>query len=167
MPFTPFHIGPALLISGLLGKRINVTAIILGSTVIDIRAAYFLFAGCLPLHGPLHTYLGATIFALIISAGVYSTKGIFQKITDTLDLVQEYSIPVILSSSLIGTFSHVLLDSFLYTDIIPFWPLSSNPFLGLVEGVTMYNACTLAFFLSGGIYLYMYLRKDFSKNLEI
>ncbi len=159
MPFTPFHIGPALLISGLLGKRINFTAIILSSTVIDIRATYCLFAGCLPLHGPLHTYLGATLFALIISAGVYSIKGIFQRITDTFGLFQEYSIPVILSSSLIGTFSHVFLDSFLYTDIIPFWPLNSNPFLALVSSSLVYNACSLSFLIAIGIYLCVYLVK--------
>jgi membrane-bound metal-dependent hydrolase YbcI (DUF457 family) len=165
MPFTPFHVGPALLISGLLGKRINVVAIVLGSTLIDTRAAYCLFTGCLPLHGPWHTYLGATIFALLISAGIYSLREVLHKITDAIGLVQEYSIPVIISSSLIGTFSHVFLDSFLYKDIVPFWPVKSNPLFGLVEGVTVYNVCTVSFLLAGGIYLYRYFSKKFSHQI--
>lgn len=159
MPFTPFHIGPALLVCGSFGKRINIIAIVLGSTLIDIRAAYCLFAGCLPLHGPLHTYLGATIFALLIFAGIYSLKEVLQKITDALGSIQEYSTSMIISSSLIGAYSHVLLDSFLYTDIVPFWPLRTNPFLGLVGSSTIYNACSFAFLIAIGIYFYAYLVK--------
>ncbi|WP_406660404.1 DUF4184 family protein [Methanolobus sp. ZRKC3] len=159
MPFTPFHLGPALFFSGLGGKRVNLAAIVLGSIIIDVRAAYCIFAGCRPLHGPMHTFAAAAIIALLISAALYSQRGILQRITDTLGLKQNYSILTIVSSSLIGTWSHVLLDSFLYNDIVPLCPLNSNPFLGLVGAGTMYSACLLAFFIGIGIYLYMYLKK--------
>ena len=51
-------------------------AILLASTVIDVRATYCFFLNECQLHGPLHTYLGATVFAMAMIIVIYASKTI-------------------------------------------------------------------------------------------
>ncbi|TQD28360.1 hypothetical protein [Methanolobus vulcani] len=120
MPFTPFHLGPAFLLGELFEKKVNLFSILIGSIIIDVRATYCLFAGCRPLHGPLHTFLAATIVGLLIAWLIFSQRKWLQKITNKLRIEQSYSLNSIILGSIIGTWSHVLLDAPLYTDISPF-----------------------------------------------
>ncbi|WP_406670613.1 metal-dependent hydrolase [Methanolobus sp. ZRKC4] len=159
MPFTPFHLGPAFLLGEIFEKKISLISILLGSTVVDLRATYCLFAGCRPLHGPLHTFLGATTVAFLLSLLLFSQRKWLQRITDKLKIEQKYSFMSLLAGSLIGTWSHVFLDSFLYTDIRPLWPLPNNPLLGLVSSGAIYLICLLSFLPATGIYCYKYLKR--------
>ena len=59
----------------------------------------------------------------------------------------------IISASLIGTYSHVLLDSFLYSEMNPFFPLLGNPFLGLLGFGFVYNLCVVLGLVGFFIYL--------------
>jgi len=160
MPFTPFHLGPAFLLGEMFEKRINLISIILGSIIIDVRATYCLFSGCRPLHGPLHTFLNATVIALLLSIFLFSQKEWLQKITDKLRIERTYSFISIAIGTLIGTFSHVLLDSFLYTDTRPLWPFSLNPFLGIAGSGTIYLLCMISFLPAMIIYFHRYLKRD-------
>ena len=159
MPFTPFHLGPAFLLGELFEKKVNLISILLGSIIIDLRAGYCLFAGCRPLHGPLHTFLSATVIAFLLAWLLFSQRNCLQKITDKLKIEQTYSFMSLMTGAVIGTWSHVLLDSFLYTDIQPLWPLTVNPFLGLVDSGAIYVMCTLSFLPATGIYCYKYLKR--------
>jgi membrane-bound metal-dependent hydrolase YbcI (DUF457 family) len=154
MPFTPFHLGPAFLLGELFEKRVNLFSILLGSIIIDLRATYCLFAGCRPLHGPLHTFIGATFIALLIAWLLFSQRLWLQKITDKLRIEQTFSFMPVMTGSIIGTWSHVLLDSFLYTDIRPLWPMTNNPFLGMAGAGTVYLLCLLFVLPATGIYCY-------------
>lgn len=159
MPFTPFHLGPALFIGEVLEKRVNLFSILLGSIIIDVRAAYCLYSGCRPLHGPLHTFLSATLVAFIIAWLLFSQGARLQKVSDRLRIRQTYSFASVLLGSLLGTWSHVLLDSFLYTDIRPLWPLTGNPLLGMTGYGKVYMLCILLFLPAGGIYCYRYRKR--------
>ena len=158
MPFTPFHLGTALFLGEIFEKRINMAAIMLGSIIVDIRATYCFFTGCQPLHGPLHTYLGATLLALLVVIGIYGGRHILEKITLRLRMKQDYSLYSIIAGALIGTWSHVLLDSFLYTDIIPLWPLELNPFYGILSFSLVYSVCIGCFVLGSFIFFYKLYR---------
>lgn len=158
MPFTPFHLGPAFLLGELLGKRVNLFSILLGSIIVDVRATYCLFAGCRPLHGPFHTFLSATLIAFLLAWLLFSQRRWLQKVTDKLRIEQTYSFMSVISGSIIGTWSHVLLDSFLYTDIRPLWPLTANPLLKAVGSETIYLICLLSFLPAMGIYGYRHLK---------
>ncbi|MDW7732614.1 MAG: hypothetical protein SCH66_09335 [Methanolobus sp.] len=160
MPFTPFHLGPAFLLREIFEKRINLISILLGSVIVDVRATYCLFAGCRPLHGPLHTFLNATLIALLLSLFLFSQRERLQKITEKLRIEQTYSFMSIIAGSLIGTWSHVLLDSVLYIDIRPLWPLAANPFLAVTESGTIYLVCMLSFLPAMVIYLQRYLKRQ-------
>lgn len=131
MPFTPFHLGPALLF-GLL-FRLNVPAVLVGSVILDIEALYLLLTGADYLHGFFHSYLGASIVSLAL--------GLLFKKT--------------FLGFLAGTYSHVFLDSFLYPDMQPFWPAKVNPFLGLIGSGSIYGFSLLAFaVVAAGILLF-------------
>lgn len=159
MPFTPFHLGPAFFLGEILEKRVNLISILLGSIIIDVRAAYCLFSGCRPLHGPLHTFFSATLIACMLAWMVFSQRQWLQKVTERLRIMQTYSFTSILMGALIGTWSHILLDSFLYTDIRPRWPLTGNTFLGILEAETVYMLCIFFFLPAIGIYGYRYWKR--------
>jgi hypothetical protein len=156
MPFTLFHLGPALFLGEVFKRQADLISILLGSIIVDVRAAYCLFAGCRPLHGPLHTFLGATLIALLLAWVVFSHRIRLQRVTDRIRIRQAHSFMPVLAGSLIGTWSHVLLDSFLYMDIMPLWPLTSNPLLGMLDPGTVYLMCLLFFLPAAGSYCYRY-----------
>jgi membrane-bound metal-dependent hydrolase YbcI (DUF457 family) len=145
MPLTPFHLGPSLLLGALFEKRINIISILLASILVDTRAFYCFFFGCTgKFHGPLHTLLGTTIIALAVLLIIWNLKKHLKKITDTLKIRNNYSLRSIILGSLIGAWSHIILDSFMHPDIIPFWPIESNFLLGLIANKTNYLICTIA-----------------------
>jgi len=90
LPLTPFHLGPVLLLGLIFSKQINIAAILLASVVIDVRTVYCFLNDC-QLHGPLHTYVGATLFAFSIVLIVYYSKNKLSIISDKLHLEQTYS----------------------------------------------------------------------------
>jgi membrane-bound metal-dependent hydrolase YbcI (DUF457 family) len=165
MPFTPFHLGPAFLLGELFEKKVNLFSILIGSITIDVRATYCLFAGCRPLHGPFHTFLAATIIGLLIAWLIFSQRMWLRKITDKLRIEQSYSLNSIILGSITGTWSHVILDSFLYTDITPLWPLSLNPLLAVAGSGTIYIICVLLF-LSATVIFFQRYRKRNTNTLE-
>jgi membrane-bound metal-dependent hydrolase YbcI (DUF457 family) len=158
IPFTPFHLGPALLLGEVSEKRINMAAIMLGSIIVDVRAAYCLCTGCLPLHGPLHTYLGATLLALPVIIGIHYLGNPLAKLTSRLRLRQDCSLASITTGSIIGTWVHVLLDSFLYTEMSPLWTAGGNPFYGMPGSFSVYLLCIACFIAGGFIYCYKIFR---------
>ncbi|WMW26327.1 hypothetical protein RE474_06340 [Methanolobus sediminis] len=128
----------------------------IGSIIIDVRATYCLFAGCRPLHGPLHTFLAATIVGLLLAWLIYSQRTWLQKVSDILRVEQSYSFNSIIIGSIIGTWSHVILDSPLYTDITPLWPLSANPLLWILSSGTIYALCAVSFLPAIAIFIHRY-----------
>ncbi|WMW21644.1 DUF4184 family protein [Methanolobus mangrovi] len=159
MPFTPFHLGPAFLLGEIFEKRANLFSLLLGSIIVDVRATYCLFTGCRPLHGPFHTFLSAAVVAFLLAWLLFSQRLWLQKLTYKFEIEQTYSFLSMIIGSLIGTWSHVLLDSFLYTDIRPLWPLTPNPLLGLTVSGTVYLLCLLSFLPATGIYCYRYWKR--------
>lgn len=148
MPFTPFHLGPAFLLGMFFIKNIDIFAVLLASVVIDFRAAIYLFLGREPLHGPFHTLIGATALVLLLS---YVLSYIFSRLGKNIEMK-----PIILGS-LIGAWSHVFLDSFLYTDIMPFWPVMSNPLYGAIGSLDIYGLCVLSGIAGLGIFAFNYM----------
>jgi membrane-bound metal-dependent hydrolase YbcI (DUF457 family) len=154
MPFTPYHFGPALFIGILLFPFVDLTTIIIASVILDLEPlAVILFHLSMPLHAFFHTYLGATIVACALSVLIYPFRKYLNGIVSLFGLKQESSMRHIISASLIGTYSHVLLDSFLYSEMNPFFPLLGNPFLGLLGFGFVYNLCVVLGLVGFFIYL--------------
>jgi membrane-bound metal-dependent hydrolase YbcI (DUF457 family) len=55
----------------------------------------------------------------------------------------------------VGGWSHVFLDSFLYTDLSPFWPISfGNPFVGLLSFDAVLLVTIAGFAIGAAIYFW-------------
>ncbi len=142
MPFTPLHLGPALLIGVVLRRRLDVFAILVGSVVLDIEPFLVLCLGLsAPLHGLCHTYLAALLLSPPLSAVLYHLRDLFKPLLHPLGLSQQSSFRSVIISSMIGLFSHVTLDATLYAEMVPFYPFFGNPLLGVVNYTTVYEFC--------------------------
>lgn len=154
MPFTPFHWGPSSWIGLLLFKIFDFPALLVASVVVDIEPFCVLFFNLsYPLHGFFHSLLGGSILAALTAIVLYLLREKIKKIMAVFKLAQSSSFKKILWTSFFGVYFHILLDSFLYTDIRPFHPLESNPFFGLFSPQQIYLFCGLSFLV--GILFYL------------
>ncbi|MFH0713261.1 MAG: DUF4184 family protein [Candidatus Micrarchaeota archaeon] len=147
MPFTPFHWAVALF--GLIFFNVlYLPALIISSVLMDLEPFYYMFFSPPAdgvLHGFFHTYLAVTILALVVAFVLIKFRPAIDKRMARFSASQtRISNNWIIASSLLAAWSHVFLDSFLYTDIKPFWPLTNaNPFLGMLSSSTVYLLCML------------------------
>ncbi|MHA1615201.1 MAG: hypothetical protein ACTSYJ_10175, partial [Candidatus Thorarchaeota archaeon] len=149
-----YHFGPGLLLGVVLLPFVDLSTIIIASVILDLEPLTVLMLQLpLPFHGFFHTYLGATIVACVLSLAIFPFRGYLNKIVSIFGLHQESSFRQIFPASIIGTYSHVLLDSILYAEMNPFFPLIGNPFLGLFQLVFIYNICIFFGIVGFGVYL--------------
>lgn len=155
MPFTPFHFGPSFLLGMLFVSHVNMAAILLASVIIDIEPIYCLTTDSCRLHGILHTYVGATTLSVFVIPAIYFGKKPLQRLSELFGVRQDYSIKSIVIGSLVGALSHVFLDSFLYSELLPFWPIvNSNPFVGLLNSDTVYLITIIGFVAGATVYFW-------------
>jgi len=155
LPFTPFHWGPALFIGLLLFPILDVPSFLISSVAVDIEPFYLMFQGSPYLHGFFHSYLGASIIGVLVALIVYALRNVLYGILAAFRLPQKSSFKKILFTSLFGVYFHVFLDSFLYPDIRPFYPLEANPLYGVIQSRIIYQFCGISFLL--GLLLYVYI----------
>lgn len=168
MPITPFHFGPALAAKAAAPKHVSFLAFAATQVVIDSEVLVYLWYGMWPIHRFFHTYLGATVIAVLtVIIGRPLLGGAIRVWNRAMGSLQrsglriEPRIPVrpALVGALLGSWSHVLLDSMLYTDMEPFAPFSSsNALLGLLAGFKVYLLCVVLGVLGGIVLLIAFVR---------
>jgi len=161
MPFTPFHLGPALFFGLLLFRYINFPTFLIASVIVDIEPFLVLFLGLdYPLHGFFHSFLGGSIVAIALSLVMIRLNDKTQELVSSLKLGQNLSTKSIWLASFSGIYLHILFDSPLYSDIEPFYPLSVNPFYNeaMFIGFSIYAICVLTFFAGFLIYGYRLIK---------
>ena len=142
MPFTPYHFGPGLLLGIALFPFVDLSTLIIASVILDIEPLLVMRLNLpFPVHGILHTYLGATIVAIVLSFALLPMRSHFDKIVSLFGLHQETSFRHILPASFIGTYAHVFLDSVIYYEMSPLFPLIGNPFVGMLPVAVIYDTC--------------------------
>lgn len=175
MPLTPAHIGPAVLIGGLAGRKLNLTVLITSTILIDLEVlALGIKRGMFIHHGLLHTLSGAAIFGLVFGTiffvifqlywkgkdVYYADSKIYRKLKELRNHDWTNSYKCVVASAIIGAYSHIALDWLLYEDI---WIIAiSNAniyrnFTGHFFSATylsVYLFCAVNFVL--GIFLYFY-----------
>jgi hypothetical protein len=135
MPITPFHFGPGLLFKAYAPARISWVAFALANILIDLEpVAWFLLTGD-PAHRQLHSYLGA---AAVASVSVWPGRGLAeswlrwwnrqlsQAQSRWLGTQTRIALPAALAGAALGSFSHVLFDSFMHADMRPLWPWTAG-----------------------------------------
>ncbi len=152
MPFTPFHFGPGAAIKAAIPARFSFLLFCYAQVVTDLESAYYLFYGEYPVHRILHTYAGATL-----TGGACALTGcLLQKcMSRRFGWQPAVAWPAAFATGLIGSYSHVFLDSLMHPDITPFWPLTTaNPMFHVV-GVELLHVLCLAL---GAVGVYWLLR---------
>ena len=67
MPFTPFHMGAALIAKPGLNRNISVITFGIAQIAMDIEPGVGMLTGADVLHGPTHTILGALVIAYLVT----------------------------------------------------------------------------------------------------
>lgn len=143
MPFTPLHMGPGLLIKGLLQTGFSLMVFGWAQIVMDLQPLVAILTGEGKLHGFSHTYGGATLLSVFaaVSGKYLGQLGLYLLKVWAPERVQ-IRWPIALFSAVVGTYSHVLIDSVMHADMEPFFPAwAANPLLGVISIDTLHKVC--------------------------
>ncbi len=158
MPFTPFHLGPALGFGLPLRKYMHAPTFVVANVIVDVEPFLVLFLGLrYPLHGYLHTFFSAFFVGLALGYAMFLLEKILYPLHKILLLEKDQTLNLrsFLVPGVLGTLFHVLLDSPLYSDIRPFYPLTINPLYNPSLTSEVYSFCVWMGIL--GIVFYGYL----------
>jgi len=143
MPFTPFHMGPGIAIKAILQGAFSLMVFGWAQIVMDIQPLVAMITGEGRLHGFTHTYVGATLLALLsaVTGKYLSQVGLYVLGMNSLWQVNiKWWVAAL--SAFIGAYSHVLLDSIMHTDIEPLYPFTSdNQLLGILSVSALHKFC--------------------------
>ncbi|MBQ1784508.1 MAG: hypothetical protein II007_12730 [Gammaproteobacteria bacterium] len=159
MPFTPLHMGPGLLFKALSQGSFSLMVFGWAQILMDIQPLLVMAGGGGQLHGFSHTLIGAS---LIGGAAIISGKYLGQLGLRLLGLGSACPIrwTVAVTSGLLGSYSHVLLDALMHADVELFFPLSdARPLLGLVSYGRLELFCGLTGALGALAYLTVIKRR--------
>jgi hypothetical protein len=134
MPFTPFHLGPAIAVGLPMRKYLHAPTFIVGNLVLDFEPLLVLVFGLrYPLHGYLHTLALALAVGLLLGVVMFKLEGFMSPLYRKVKLETDKPLKVgsFLSAGVFGSVLHVLFDAFLYSEMEPFFPLAVNPLLDL------------------------------------
>ena len=144
MPFTPFHIGLCLpvVLGDVKYKRIDVFSSLIGSIIVDIEPIIILIFNLnLPLHGPFHSFLGASFLGLIGGIAVHYTRSIWNSILKPLKWEQTTSLRSKIFWCILMANIHVLFDAMMYSEMNPLTFIPGNPFYGFISSNIIYSIC--------------------------
>ena len=166
MPFTPFHMGPGIVVKALLQGSFSLMVFGWAQIVMDIQPLFVLISGEGHLHGFSHTYVGATLLAIFsaLSGKYLSEIGLY-----VLGLNKQWQVKikwwVSFLSAFIGTFSHVLLDSIMHSDVQPFFPFTTdNSLLGLISVQSLHKFCLYSGLVGAVVYFALNWVQKFNKS---
>ena len=161
MPFTPFHFGPNACIALAANKYIDIIAFIFASVMIDIEPLLvIIFNLNYPLHGLAHSFLGATLIGLLWGFIVFRYRNVSAHFMKKIKFPYVTNLGKAILSGILGGWFHVLLDAPIYADIRPFYPVSRNPFYGLLDDPKMYLFCAICFIPAFALYVIIKIKNS-------
>ena len=143
MPFTPIHLGPGLAFKALGGRHFSFMVFGGAQVLMDIEPLLGMLQNKDVLHGYTHTVLGALVIGTV--AGVVG-RPVSAWVLKRLAIAhQPFTWFASFAGPYIGTFSHVLLDAVMHSDMSPWWPLaSSNALLRVITIDQLHMVCLAA-----------------------
>ncbi len=126
--------------------KISFLAFATANVLVDIEPAYFMLTGQHPLHRFFHTYLGA----LLAAAATVALFAAFLRAAKAFRLPdpfqwQSLRLGPVALGAVLGTASHVLLDSVMHADLRPLAPFSqANPLYRALPLDDLHRLCLLA-----------------------
>lgn len=163
MPFTPFHMGVAMLAKPVAKDRFSVLAFGLSQIAMDIEPLVGMLSGRVVLHGWSHTVVGALVIGSAVAVTAPPLLRRMVKLlygearTHGMSWIMDSTPPThtaIWSGAILGTLSHVFLDGFMHDDMRPWAPFSqAESWLGFVGHDTMYILCAAAFVVGASVWM--------------
>lgn len=151
MPVTPFHLGPGIAAKAVLGRHVSLMVFALSQVVMDLEPVAHTIRGDAVLHGFAHTYVGATLVAaLSIVAGRPICQLLLQRwppdpgspFLTWLVGPPVITWPAAIVGAVLGTYSHVVLDSVMHADMRPLAPFAeTNAMLGAMSVGALHLLC--------------------------
>jgi hypothetical protein len=164
LPITPFHFGPGALFKAAAPRYFSWTIFALSNVVIDLEPISLFFLIGDPAHPWLHTLPGAISVAAIVAmfgrefceralrwwnqqlASGWQARwlAVDPTITKTAAWV----------SAVVGTLSHIALDSIMHTDVEALWPIvAGNHVQGVLSLDVLHGICIVAALLALAIWI--------------
>ena len=164
MPFTPFHMGPAVAAKAVLGRHFSIPVYGFTQVAIDVEVlAGFPFRRDLSFHQVMHTVGGGTAAAILALALLRPALRPGARLWNRLTGAQAGSIwymepqvsPLVaIVSAFIGAWGHVLLDAPTHSHMEPLAPVArGNPFDGLISYRQTMAWCVGLGAIGGGVIL--------------
>ena len=144
MPFTPFHMGPGILVKGLLQGSFSLMVFGWSQIIMDLQPLWVLLVGHGHLHGFSHTFVGCSLIAIFSAvSGKYLGEFGLRLIRFSRPISHvTISWPVAVLSAFFGGVSHVFLDGIMHSDVQPFYPfVLNNPFLEWMSVEHLHKFC--------------------------
>lgn len=146
--------GPGILIKSLLQGSFSLMVFGWSQIIMDIQPLIVLLTGEGHLHGFSHTFIGASLLAVL---SALSGKYLAQLGLKILHLNMSFPInitwTVSMLSAAIGCYSHVVLDSIMHSDVEPFFPFSlDNSMLGLISVTALHKVCLYSGLIGAAIF---------------
>ncbi len=133
MPITPFHFGPGLLLKSFGGRHVSWVTFALANLLIDVEpVACYLVTGQ-PIHPYVHTWLGALLVGVLAAVAGRPLGEVWLRLWNRqlspaqrrwLGVGETIAASGAWSGALLGSFSHVALDSIMHADIAPWRPFA-------------------------------------------
>jgi len=147
--------GPGIAIKALLQGSFSLMVFGWAQIIMDIQPLVVILTGEGNLHGFSHTYLGASLLAIV---SALSGKRLSELGLIIIGISQQAN-PIKISwhtaaiSAFIGTYSHVMLDSIMHSDLQPFYPLwLSNDLHGLISIGALHKLCITSGLIGAVLY---------------
>jgi membrane-bound metal-dependent hydrolase YbcI (DUF457 family) len=157
--------GPGLIFKACMQGAFSLMVFGWSQILIDIQPLVVMLTDKGELHGFSHTYIGATLIALAAAlSGKYLGEIGLKIIRESQYLPINWS--VAFTSALIGTYSHVLIDSIMHSDITPLAPFSNVSWLhGIISINTLHVVCLVSAII-GAISFYLIKKHASGVNLS-
>ncbi|MEM3627184.1 MAG: hydrolase [Candidatus Bathyarchaeia archaeon] len=114
------------------------------NVIVDVEPFLVLFLGLrYPLHGYFHTFLLTTLIGSAFGYVMFLLERFPRPLYKVLLFEKDESLSLrsFVVAGFLGTTLHVLLDAPLYEDIMPFYPITVNPFYNPSPTAEIYRLC--------------------------
>jgi membrane-bound metal-dependent hydrolase YbcI (DUF457 family) len=157
--------GPAVALKACLQGGFSLMVFGWAQVVMDVQPLAVMLTGHGHLHGFSHTYIGATLLgAFSALSGKYLSELGLRVLGHTEFLPISWFVACV--SALIGTYSHVALDSIMHGDIEPLAPFTStNLLLGLISIEALHWFCAFSG-LVGAVVYYVVARMQARRSIS-
>jgi hypothetical protein len=162
MPFTLYHLGPALLVALVFPSILDVKIFLIASIFLDFEPLLIILLNKqIPLHGIFHSITIGTIIGIILSIII----NIYLKYVKNVNLQLQFNTSLSLKETVltttVGVWQHVILDAFIYDDLNLFYPIKWNPLYGLLTLLTIQKVCVISFALAIIVFFFRRIAKWF------